>query len=291
MSWVMESGKTLVKKQQPLPRSIQDSPISSPIVKWPGGKSKHWNSLKPFIPKSYNTYFEPFLGSAAIFLAIRPTKAILGDLNSELINFYNILSTNYISIYNKLRELPNTKEHYYQVRQSKPKTKVQKAVRFFYLNKTCYNGLFRTNLKGEFNVPFGNNERKILGDRLNFESVSRAMRRATLLSGDFEDICKTARPHDFIFFDPPYTVAHQNNGFIKYNATLFAWKDQQRLKLLIDKLTSRGVMVLLTNADHHSIRELYCGYRVSSFNRSSTLSGAIYGRRIVSELVITNYSY
>lgn len=209
-----------------------------------------------------------------MYLALQPDSAVLGDINEELINFYDILVGNWRKLYDALVHLPNEWDTYYRMRATRPSTPFRRAVRFFYLNRTCFNCLFRTNLRGEFNVPFGNSGRRILPDWERFEEVSSAFQKSTLLCGDFEATCSNAVGGDLLFFDPPYTVSHENNGFIKYNANLFAWRDQERLKSF---------------ASHDSIRRLYRTYEINSFERSSTLSAQLHGRHNVRELIITNF--
>jgi len=241
------------------------------------------------MPQAFGRFYEPFLGSAAMFLAMRPPRAVLSDLNKELINFYEELAGNWRELYDAMASLTNDSETYYRMRIARPRTPFRSAVRFFYLNRTCFNGIFRTNLRGEFNVPFGNNGRSILPDPHRFQQVAAAFRKSTLVAGDFEAACFNAAKGDLVFFDPPYTVSHENNGFIKYNANLFAWRDQERLKSLVDALTERGTFVVLTNACHDSIRRLYRAYAIYPFERSSTLSAVLHGRRNVTELIIKNF--
>jgi DNA adenine methylase len=284
-----EMQRTCSPQNEAGAEKIISSKQFSPIVKWAGGKSRYLDSLKQYFPKSFANYFEPFVGSAAIYLAIKPVSATLGDLNEDLINFYNVLSADWRGIEKKLGRLTNDKSTYYAMRNLQPKSALDKAVRFIYLNRTCYNGLFRVNLDGKFNVPFGHNGRPVAIDRERLKTASIAFARATLLCCDFEKTCSKAKKNDLVFFDPPYSVAHENNGFVKYNASLFSWRDQERLKAIVDVLSGQGTFVVITNAAHDSIRKLYRGYQIVPFERSSTLSGAIHGRRQVTELVIRNF--
>ena len=258
-----------------------------PVLKWPGGKSLLLPSLLSAIPQAKGRFFEPFLGSAAVFLGLNPPSAVLGDVNKELINFYTVLRDSPVDLYRAISRLRNTHEEYYALRSAKPRAALTRATRLFFLNKTCFNGLYRTNRNGEFNVPFGDNGRQILPAEKRFLVVSQALKAATLVTTDFETTCKSAISGDVVYFDPPYTVAHNNNGFIKYNARLFSWQDQLRLKALVDCLVSRGVTVVLTNADHHSIRALYDRYVIRRLERHSVLSGSAKGRKRVSELLIS----
>lgn len=152
----------------------------------------------------------------------------------------------------------HSKEHYYHVRSALYSNDVEKAARFIYLNRTCWNGLYRVNNSGGFNVPIGTKTKVIL-DNDNFEAVAKLLENAIILKMDFEEAMQQAQKNDFIFVDPPYTVKHNSNAFVQYNETLFSWADQVRLRDSVESAVSRGVKVLVTNANHSSIRELYDG--------------------------------
>lgn len=258
-----------------------------PFLKWAGGKRWLHSQRNTLFPENFNTYIEPFAGSASIFFHLAPDKAILADVNEELIGTYHAIQSDWqmVKKHLQIHQRQHSKEYYYKVRSSKPRTLHTRAARMIYLNRTCWNGLYRVNLKGEFNVPIGTNT-KVIMDSDDFKSTSELLSGKTILNQDFEVTIKMAEKDDFVFVDPPYTVKHNYNGFIKYNETLFAWKDQIRLKKCIDKAVDRGAKVLITNADHDSIRELYAGYQYSEKSRHSVISGKSIHRTKVTELMI-----
>jgi DNA adenine methylase len=245
--------------------------------------------IQPLVPRAYLRYFEPFLGGATLFFSLAPKAAVLGDLNRELVDFYRVIRQNCEAVARRLAELRNDRSSYYAWRGFVPRDPLSRAVRFLFLNRTCFNGLYRTNSRGEFNVPFGNNHRPVIADVENLRRAAAALRWATIVCADFERTCADAASGDLVYFDPPYTVAHERNGFLKYNARIFSWTDQTRLRRLVDRLTKHGVAIILTNAAHRSVRELYRGYNIRTVRRLSLLSAASSARRPVKELIVTNY--
>ena len=259
----------------------------APFLKWPGGK--RWlvaNYLKLF-PESFNTYFEPFLGSGSIFLALQPKNAVLSDSISELINTYHTLRDRWQQVLQILQtyQVKHCSEHYYSIRASDPIHDYERAARFLYLNRTCWNGLYRVNLKGKFNVPIGTKSAVLLPND-DFEAVSSLLKPTTLLNCDFKDTLDLAKEGDFIFVDPPYTVNHNNNGFLKYNEKIFSWDDQVRLSNCLKDAASRGVKFLMTNANHSSISELYKGFDTLVLERNSIIAGTASMRKKCEELII-----
>lgn len=263
----------------------------SPFLKWAGGKRWLIAAHPHLFPTSYNSYFEPFLGSGAVFFHLQPDKAVLSDSNSNLINTYECIKNDWEQVYELLvhHQQCHNKAYYYEMRQMKPPTNIEKAAQFIYLNRTCWNGLYRVNLSGEFNVPIGTKQSVILKND-NFQKIAHLLSNAILLSGDFEECIESAQKGDFVFIDPPYTVKHNNNGFVKYNDNLFNWQDQIRLRDCVARSVARGVKILLTNADHDSVRELYegVGY-LQSLDRSSVISGSALARGRYSELIVKTY--
>lgn len=236
--------------------------IISPFLKWAGGKRWLIHQCIDIFPKQneYNVYYEPFLGSAAVFFHLKPFHAVLSDINAELIDTYKTIKSSPSAVVSLLKNHHNlhSKEHYYHVRNALYSNDVEKAARFIYLNRTCWNGLYRVNNSGGFNVPIGTKTKVIL-DNDNFEAVAKLLENAIVLKMDFEEAMQQAQKNDFIFVDPPYTVKHNSNAFVQYNETLFSWADQVRLRDSVESAVSRGVKVLVTNANHSSIRELYDG--------------------------------
>lgn len=265
-----------------------DSAICVPFLKWAGGKRWLVAEHASLFPSSYGTYFEPFLGSGATYFHLRPSQAVLNDSNADLINAYQVLKSQWKQVADKLNihHQKHCKEHYYEIRSQVFEEPVEKAAQFIYLNRTCWNGLYRVNLKGKFNVPIGTKTKVVL-DTDDFEQLSRLLKGATVKNEDFETIVALAGKGDFIFVDPPYTVKHNLNGFVKYNEQLFSWDDQVRLRDCVRDAINRGAKVLLTNADHEDVRGLYSGMgTMMSLDRLSVISGSNSARGKYSELVV-----
>lgn len=263
------------------------------FIKWAGGK--RWlvkNHLDLFpLENEYKKYVEPFLGGGSVYFNLEPKKAVLNDVNNELIITYQTVKDNWEAIIDGLTKLNkiHNQELYYKIRSSTPYDEIEKAIRFLYLNRTCWNGLYRVNLNNEFNVPIGTKSKVIL-DSDNFSKASKILKNAKLFNLDFEKIIAKAKEDDFLFIDPPYTVKHNLNGFIKYNEKLFTWNDQIRLKESVVKAIERNVKVLVLNADHESIRELYSDIGEQfSLNRASVIAGNKSNRGIYTELAIKCY--
>lgn len=258
---------------------------AKPFLKWAGGK--RWLEGRPefSIPEYSGRYVEPFLGGAAVFFFHEPQSAILADSNSRLIDVYNAIKTDWKAVQEKLevQQALHSKEHYYVERRTNYDCIIDRAAQFLYLNRACWNGLYRENLRGLFNVPIGTKQNIVL-ESDNFEEISRRLKRATIFCRDFELTIDDARDGDFVFADPPYTTAHNMNGFVKYNQKIFTWADQVRLKDCVVRAHRRGVKVLVTNANHPSIRNLYAEHAtVQEISRASVISGKNTGRAITSE--------
>lgn len=260
-----------------------------PPLKWAGGKRWFAANHKGLIPKNFNKYIEPFVGSGALFFDIQPESALLADLNGELINLYSVIRDKPKELAIKMwqHHKNHDKEYYYKMRSMVCKTDLTKAARTLYLNRTCWNGLYRVNLSGEFNVPKGTKD-KVVVETDNFPLLSSVLKDVELKCQDFEASIDSAVAGDFLFIDPPYTVAHNNNGFVKYNQNLFSWEDQIRLRNAVLKAVHRGVYVVCTNANHQSVKDLYTddSFNVQVVARSSTISGASKSRGKFEEIVI-----
>jgi DNA adenine methylase len=261
-----------------------------PFLKWPGGK--RWLvSHAEIFPCDYRRYHEPFLGSGAVYFRLAPSRAILADANVELVNAYEQIRDNNSSVERLLSRLQrrHSVPLYYHVRSMRPKTPLNRAVRFIYLNRTCFNGMYRVNRAGQFNVPIGT-KRLVEYSVGHLRQIATRLRTARLAVADFESTIDGAKSGDFLYVDPPYTVMHNTNNFIKYNASLFSWSDQVRLASTLERAARRGVSVMLSNADHGSVRELYHGfgyhYRIE---RLSVLAASSRHRRQTSELLVTTY--
>lgn len=229
-----------------------------PFLKWAGGKRWLLDHPRFEIPPYTGKYIEPFLGGGAVFFHHRPKAALLSDINCRLIETYNAIKDDWRSVWIELRRHHrcHSKQYYYEERSRVRKRPYTRAAQFLYLNRTCWNGLYRENLKGKFNVPVGTKNTVIFDDD-NFCSISDALKNTNIHCTDFEETIAYAETGDLLFVDPPYTTAHNMNGFVKYNQKIFSWNDQIRLYQAIDQAVARGVLVIVTNAAHDSIRELY----------------------------------
>ena len=248
--------------------------ISKPLLKWPGGKRALLKYILPLIPDKYGTYFEPFLGGGALFFSLQPANAILSDNNPVLINFYTQVCKESEELIKILRNLNNNERSYYEIRNRKPSTDLRKAVRFLYLITLSFNGIYRTNLRGEFNVPYGHKTHLKPCDPDRIREACRVLNKAKLLCSDYEFAVSTAKKGDLIYFDPPYTVAHGNNGFLKYNEKIFSWNDQVRLAQLSKDLANRGCNVIVSNAHNPSVLDLYKEFNRMEVERSSLIAAS-----------------
>lgn len=261
-----------------------------PFLKWAGGKRWLTNQYTHLFPRNFGRYYEPFLGSGSVFFKVAPSRATLSDVNPELVNAYQVVRDFPDRLEAELKALEKThsKHQYYKIREEAPSGAFAQAVRFLYLNRTCWNGLYRVNKRGEFNVPIGTKTKLILPSD-NFRGVARLLCNVNIRCCDFSRSISPARQGDFVYCDPPYTVKHNNNGFLKYNESIFSWDDQVRLAESLVRASSRGVLFAVSNADHESILELYAGFNIHRLNRASVISGKASGRGGYSEVLITNY--
>ncbi len=262
-----------------------------PFLKWAGGKRLLLPALLEHIdrPQDEGAYFEPFLGGGALFFGLEPRKACLSDASPELINAFTAVRDSVDDVISHLRPMRHSKEAYYRIRNSRPRLPVTQAARFIYLNKTCFNGLYRVNLNGEFNVPFGRHPKTLLiCNTQQLHDASGVLQDANISTRDFAMAMKSAKEGDVVYCDPPYTVAHSDNGFIEYNAQVFSWADQQRLAKAASECVARGAKVYISNADHPSIRELYrpLGFRVELIKRWTTMAGSSTKRFKSTELLL-----
>lgn len=258
-----------------------------PFLKWAGGKRWLVTREHSVFPKFAGRYIEPFLGGGSVFFHIAPESGILSDVNPWLIETYVAIRDDWEGVASHLErhQRLHSKDYYYKIRGMKCRTQFTRAAQFLYLNRTCWNGLFRVNLKGEFNVPIGTKSKIVMDD--DFGGIARALSKMKILVSDFEAVIDEAVSGDFIFVDPPYTVKHNLNGFIKYNEKIFSWGDQERLRDCLLRAKKRGAKILLTNADHDSIKDLYRkGFNLESIDRASVLAGDSRFRGSTTELII-----
>lgn len=246
--------------------------MTKPFLRWAGGKQWLTTRLLKLIPTNRNfTYYEPFLGGGSLFFAIQPINSVLGDVNKDIIETYKVVRDSPHELIKILKGWKNNKKTYYELRGIEYEKPIWKAARFIYLNRTCWNGLYRVNRSGKFNVPFGKNKRKAL-DELVLITASNTLQRAKLKHGDFQKNLATAKAGDFVYLDPPYTVLHAKNGFREYNENLFSWEDQVRLANTAQDLVNRGCFVVISNADNKDVINLYPNFFYQSVTRHSILA-------------------
>lgn len=258
--------------------------LARPLLKWTGGKRALAPEIVPLL-EGYGRYFEPFFGGGAVFFRLCPRSSVLSDLNTELVNCYETTKSHPEELIASLKRLKNTEETYYKVRASAPRTEVTRAARFIYLCNLSFNGIYRVNLSGQFNVPYGRKDHIDPCDADLIRSISKRLQTCEILCADFEQSTINAVAGDCVYFDPPYTVAHGNNGFVKYNEKIFSWKDQERLESVARKLAAQGVRVVISNADHPSLRSLYKAFNVRTVERWSKISATAEGRKKITECV------
>lgn len=266
----------------------EDNTNINPFLTWAGGKRWLVKKDNQIAPPYYERYIEPFVGGASVFFSLPNSSYMIADSNLELINSYKAIKKNYKEVekYLRLHQRKHCDEYYYQVRKSQPRQQYTRAARFIYLNRTCWNGLYRVNLNGKFNVPRGT-KNNVLLDTDNFEMVAERLKNGTIMCQDFEKTLAIAGDGDFVFIDPPYTVKHNLNGFLKYNEKIFCWEDQERLKEAVSSAVNRGAMVTMTNADHKSIRSLYAGMcKIKKIKRYSAIAAGSSHRGVISEVLM-----
>ena len=262
----------------------------APFLRWAGGKSWFTRRYKALLENlKFNSYHEPFLGGGSIFFSLCTQKtAYLSDINEELIETYLAIKDTPHLVISELAKVKNDKESYYEVRSAKYTTPVKRAARFIYLNQTSFNGIYRVNLEGQYNVPYGNRTKNFLDEAILLQA-SNALQNTTLECCDFETTLNNMHEGDFVFLDPPYTVSHNDNGFIKYNQKIFSLEDQYRLANFITKLCHRGCNYILTNAAHPEIGEIFSAQGdPAEVYRASLIGGKRAYRGLASEYIFTN---
>lgn len=275
------------------PASRVAEPQAAPIVKWVGGKSRLLPELLSRMPAQFGRYYEPFAGGAALFFRLAPTRAVLGDDNRDLINLYQTVGHKVEDVIRRLavhRRL-HDESHYYEMRARWNDTKVSwthvdRAAAFIYLNKTCFNGLWRVNRAGHFNVPMGRYEDPPICAVDSLRLAAGALRRAELRCGHYRDAVADARSGDFVYFDPPYDPLTPTASFTSYTSGAFGQDDQRELAELARRLVARGCKVMLSNSDTPFVRSLYKGFRIDRVRCSRAINSNAAKRGDVDEVVI-----
>ena len=268
----------------------------SPIVKWVGGKRQLLPEIMPFINKKCSTYVEPFVGGGAVFFELQPKKAIINDYNHELINVYIVIRDHAQELIQLLEKHNscNSEEYFYFVRsldrleKYKGMSIVEKAARIIYLNKTCYNGLYRVNSAGQFNSPYGKYKNPNIVNEALIRGMSKYLQsnKITIRQGDYKDVLKRLRRGAFVYLDPPYMPISSSSSFTGYTENGFSYEQQVMLKEECDKLREKGIAFLQSNSDCEEIQELYKGYKVKTVQAKRSINSKGDKRGEINEVLI-----
>ncbi|AWC27147.1 DNA methyltransferase [Bacillus cytotoxicus] len=271
--------------------------LAQPFLKWAGGKRQLLPEIRKYLPQKIKTYYEPFIGAGAVLFDIQPKKAVINDINTELVNVYETIKNHADELIEDLKKHKNDKDYFYEIRdldrrpEYKQLSPIERASRIIYLNKTCFNGLFRVNSQGQFNVPFG----KYKNPQIVNEVVIRAVHNylssndVQIMNEDFETVVETAKKGDFVYFDPPYDPVSDTSSFTGYSLDGFNKDDQKRLKYLFVELDKRGVNVMLSNSATDFIKELYEGFNIQIVSASRNINANASGRGKIDEVLVMNY--
>lgn len=272
-----------------------------PLVKWAGGKTQLLPELMKRIPISWRTYYEPFVGSGALLIELynrgKLSSAVISDLNEELINLYRVVKMKPEELIEALNNanFQNDKECYYNIRDrfneiiGKLEHSVERAALFLYLNRHCYNGLWRVNKKGKFNVPFGKYNKPSMPPAEAIIRFSKLLERVEILNADFEVAVKMAGEGDFVYFDPPYQPVSKTARFTDYTSQGFDYSEQKRLARVARKLSNKGAFVMISNSNTDEILELYDGFKINVVRANRFINCRGDRRKGATELIITNY--
>lgn len=272
--------------------------LAGPVVKWAGGKRQLLDQILPLLPREIPVYCEPFLGGGAVLLAVQPQRAIVNDLNADLITVYEIIRDDADALIAALKTHKNTADYFYAIRDMdrdraayEALPAVERASRLIYLNKTCYNGLFRVNASGAFNAPFGRYKNPNIVNEPVVRAVSRYFQSAQIdfYSEDFARTLGRVPPGGFAYLDPPYDPVSGTASFTGYSRGGFDREEQRRLKACCDDLTARGVRFMLSNSATEFIKDLYRDYRVTIVKAKRTINSNASRRGEIEEVLITNY--
>lgn len=271
-----------------------------PVVKWVGGKRQIIDEIITYVPDSFSTYYEPFLGGGAVLFELQPKKAVVNDVNEELMNIYEVIKDNADELIEGLKrhKIKNDKAYFYEIReldrnreQYNLLTPVERASRIIYLNKTCYNGLFRVNKSGEFNAPFGNYKNPNIVNETTLRAVSAYFNKAKIrfTCQDFEDALKWSRKGAFVYLDPPYDPVSETASFTGYDKGGFDRNEQIRLKKTCDKLNKKGIKFLLSNSATDFIMDLYQDYKIEVIQAKRAINSKADRRGNVDEVLVMNF--
>ncbi len=276
-----------------------------PFIKWVGGKRGLLEQILPLFPKEFNNYYEPFIGGGAVFFklfskgVLKNKKVILSDINEELINTYNIIKNRPFELIKKLEKYKeqHSKDFYYKIRELDRKSNynklsnLEKATRFIYLNKTCFNGLYRVNKKGYFNTPIGSYKNPNIANRDLILSASEALQDVTIKQQSFKEVSQYAKRGDLVYFDPPYYPLNKTSNFTSYDSNYFLENEQFELFELFYKLSENGVKVIQSNSDIEFIKNLYKNYDIKIVNANRFINSKSNGRGKITEVLIRSKAW
>ena len=273
-----------------------------PFIKWAGGKTRVVNQILEFFPAEFDAYFEPFLGGGSLYFAIAPQKGNLNDMNHALISAYinirdrcDALISELSRLQEEYYQLPTleTKQTYYYERRNEYNglslRSIRKSSLFIFLNKTCFNGMYRENTQGQYNIPFGKHMRPSICDVANLLAVSEVLKQINISCGSYELSLGNAKAGDFIYFDPPYAPINPTSKFTQYQAGGFTDKDQKKLRDLFRELSARGCYVMQSNSTAESIAELYSDFYINKITVARSINSTGTKRGKIEEVLITNY--
>ena len=268
---------------------------ASPFLKWAGGKSQLLSQYSEYFPTNFNHYFEPFIGGGAVFFHMLgkfdDLTATISDCNYDLINCYEVIRNRPQELIEALRSHKNDSDYFYKIRAIDPQTLsvVERAARLIFLNKTCFNGLYRVNRRGQFNVPFGRYNNPRICDEANIQAVSDALSQVRIIHSAYDKSANLAKAGDFVYFDPPYQPLSATASFTSYTENSFGLADQQRLSALFSKLSTKGCKVMLSNSDNELVRDLYKEFRIETVKATRAINCKAEKRGQISELLVMNY--
>ena len=290
----------LAESEQITNEPYQNSKLVRPLVKWVGGKRQLMSDLRREMPSSFEAYYEPFIGGAALLMSLQPQKAFISDMNRELVNLYRIVKNEPDALISALNNHRNEEEYFYEVRAQDRDpdlwlslSNVDKAARLIFLNRTCFNGLYRVNNSGEFNAPYGHYKNPRIVDPVTINAVSQYFQRneVTILEGDFQASITSAEHGDFVYFDPPYDPVSSSANFTGYSRGGFDRSEQERLRDTAKHLADKGVNVLLSNSSTEFIRDVYSDpvFRIVNVKARRAVNSVGADRGEVDEVLIRTY--
>ena len=276
---------------------MKKNKLIAPFLKWVGGKRQLMPAIKELIPKNYTNYYEPFIGGGAVLFDLQPKNAVINDFNEELINVYQTIKENPEELISNLKTHKNESDYFYDLRALDREdsfenlSNIKKASRVIYLNKTCYNGLYRVNNSGEFNSPFGRYKNPNIVNETTIRAVSKYLNtnKITILNGDFEEALKGIKKGSFVYFDPPYHPVSASSNFTGYVQGGFDMYEQVRLRDLCNKLNEKGINFLLSNSATLFIEDLYKDYKISYVKANRSINSNAKKRGEIDEVLIRNY--